>query len=107
MLTRPRSSSARLTTALTLALGASGLLLLAAPAAGAATTSPRPGPAATATSEGGPSYGNETVDFTGEGFSYSGTASGFETDGTAYFEQTLLHLGEPGGLRWSTTRSHS
>lgn len=55
----------------------------------------------------GPSWHNETVDFTGAGFTYTDTASGFDPTGAAYYKQRLIRVGGPGKLHYSTTTSHS
>ncbi|MFJ2769366.1 hypothetical protein [Streptomyces sp. NPDC087300] len=64
-------------------------------------------PAAATLDAGGPSWHQESVDFTGDVLTYRETASGFETDGTAYFERTLLTVGGPEHISYTTTASHS
>ncbi|MGW2230045.1 hypothetical protein [Streptomyces formicae] len=64
-------------------------------------------PAVSALGEGGPSWHQETVDFTGGVLDYRETASGFDASGTAYFTQSHLTVGGPGHIRYTTTESHS
>jgi hypothetical protein len=94
---------------LTLALAAG--VCLASPGVAAADSSPAAeGPAPVASApvvSDGPSYGQESVDFSGGRLTYRDTASGFEASGAAYFEQRVLTVGGPGGFHYSTIRSHS
>ncbi|MFJ9037003.1 hypothetical protein ACIRF8_10500 [Streptomyces sp. NPDC102406] len=97
-------------TVLTLALAA-GLCLASSGIAAAAdrsTTTEGPAPTASAPAvSAGPTWDQETVDFTGGRIVYSDTSSGFDSAGGAYFEQYVLTVGGPDSLRWTTTHSHS